>query len=121
MSGQSISDAIKRINQLNDWNGCIIVNIGSVDIMQYHKLIQIEYEFRKLIDMMLNKNITPILTTLAPLGNYMHYAEIPGILNRFNEFIINEGKKHNLVVIDIWRCLVNENYQIIYDCYQRFV
>lgn len=104
---------------MSDQRRSVILNIGSVDIMQGRQLIQIEHEFRELILTMQNKGINPILTTLAPLANYSHKNDVKRLLERFNEFIKREGKKRNLVVIDIWKCLVNEKRHVFFDCYQK--
>lgn len=97
----------------------VIVNIGSVNILQCRQLIQIEHEYRELIMTMLKKGIKPILTTLAPLANYSHNNEVKTTLERYNEFIKREGKRMDLVVIDIWQCLVNAKGHVLFDCYQK--
>ncbi|XP_073830380.1 oskar [Musca autumnalis] len=118
VSGQTIGAAIKRVVKLNDNGRSIIVNIGSVNIMQGRQLIQIEHDYRQLITIMLKKGIQPILTTLAPLANYTHNVEVKRTLERFNQFIKREGQRNNLIVIDIWKCLVNDKGAVRFDCYQ---
>ncbi|XP_004529163.1 maternal effect protein oskar isoform X2 [Ceratitis capitata] len=117
VSGQTICAAIRRVHQLDDQHRSIIVNIGSVDIMKGRSLVQIEHDFRELINVIFKKGFTPILTTLAPLANYAHDKQVKTKLERFNHFIKNEGKF--LVVMDIWACLVNEKGQILFDCFQN--
>ncbi|XP_061388098.1 maternal effect protein oskar [Musca vetustissima] len=119
VSGQTISAAIKRVLNLNDNGRSIIVNIGSVNIMQGRQLIQIQHEYRELLTIMLKKGIRPILTTLAPLANYTHDGEMKRTLERFNQFVKREGERNNLIVIDIWKCLVNEKGCARFDCYQN--
>lgn len=119
VSGQTVGASIKRVRDLSDNRRSIIVNIGSVDIMQGRQLIQIEHDFRELLLTMLKKGIRPILTTLAPLANYSHNHDIKRVLGRFNDFIKREGKQRNLIVIDIWKCLVNEKGHILFDCFQK--
>ncbi|XP_065354390.1 maternal effect protein oskar [Calliphora vicina] len=119
VSGQTIGAAIKRVRALNDSRRSIILNIGSVDLMQGRQLIQIEHDFRELILTMVKKGIKPILTTLAPLANYSHNNDAKRVLERLNEFIKREGQQRNLVVIDIWKCLVNEKGHVFFDCYQN--
>ncbi|XP_046805267.1 maternal effect protein oskar [Lucilia cuprina] len=119
VSGQTIGGAIKRIRALSDSRRSVIINIGSVDLMQGRQLIQIEHDFRELLLTMLKKGIKPILTTLAPLANYSHNCDLKRLLERFNEFIKREGQYRNLVVIDIWKCLVNEKGHVFFDCYQN--
>ncbi|XP_036337778.1 maternal effect protein oskar [Rhagoletis pomonella] len=117
VSGQTICGAIKRVRQLEDQCKSIIVNIGSVDIMKGRPLVQIEHDFRELINLMFKKGYTPILTTLAPLANFAHDKQVKTKLERFNQFIKKEGKF--LVVMDIWACLVNERSHILFDCFQN--
>ncbi|KAM7362286.1 oskar [Cochliomyia hominivorax] len=119
VSGQTISASIRRIRALADNRRSIILNIGSVDIMQGRQLIQIEHDFRELILTMLKKGIKPILTTLAPLANYSHNHDVKRMLERFNDFIKREGQQRHLIVIDIWKCLVNEKGHVFFDCYQN--
>lgn len=86
--------------------------------MQGQCLIKIEHDFRALIKCMMCKGLTPILTTLAPIANYIHNHEIRDIIMRFNEFIKRESYRCDLMFIDIWRCLVNDKLQTLFDCYQ---
>ncbi|XP_011211954.1 maternal effect protein oskar [Bactrocera dorsalis] len=117
VSGQTICGAIKRVRQLEDQCKSIIVNIGSVDIMKGRPLVQIEHDFRELINLMFKKGFTPILTTLAPLANFAHDEITKTKLERFNNFIKKEGEF--LLVMDIWACLVNERGHILFDCFQN--
>lgn len=119
VSGQTIGAAIKRVIGLQDNGRSIILNIGSVNIMQGRQLIQIEHEYRELLTIMLKKGIKPILTTLAPLANYTHDIEMKRTLERFNKFIKSEAERNNLIVIDIWKCLVNDKGAVRFDCYQK--
>ncbi|XP_053964128.1 maternal effect protein oskar [Anastrepha ludens] len=117
VSGQTIVGAIRRIKQLENQCKSIIVNIGSVDIMKGRPLVQIEHDFRELVNLLFKKGFTPILTTLAPLANFAHDKQVKFKLERFNQFIKKEAKF--LVVMDIWACLVNERGYILFDCFQN--
>ncbi|XP_014097070.1 maternal effect protein oskar isoform X3 [Bactrocera oleae] len=117
VSGQTICGAIRRVRQLEDQCKSVIVNIGSVDIMKGRPLVQIEHDFRELINLMFKKGFTPILTTLAPLANFAHDEITKTKLERFNNFIKKEGEF--LLVMDIWACLVNERGHILFDCFQN--
>ncbi|XP_011188082.1 maternal effect protein oskar [Zeugodacus cucurbitae] len=117
VSGQTICGAIRRVRQLEDQCKSVIVNIGSVDIMKGRSLVQIEHDFRELINLMFKKGFTPILTTLAPLANFAHDEHTKNKLERFNSFIKKEGKFS--LVMDIWSCLVNERGHILFDCFQN--
>lgn len=85
--------------------------------MKGRPLVQIEHDFRELINLMFKKGLTPILTTLAPLANFAHYEHTKTKLDRFNNFIKKEGEF--LLVMDIWACLVNERGHILFDCFQK--
>ncbi|KAI9579750.1 maternal effect protein oskar [Glossina fuscipes] len=120
VSGQTVSGAIKRLNRLNNFTDkSIIINIGSVDIMQGRNLIQIEHDLRELVVIMLKKKIKPILTTIAPLANYAHNNEVKMTLMRLNDYIKRLGRARQLMVIDIWKCLVNDKNLTLFDCYQN--
>eukprot|EP00099_Drosophila_melanogaster_P013482 NP_001303468.1 oskar, isoform D [Drosophila melanogaster] len=96
VSGLTINGARNRLKRVQLPEGTqIIVNIGSVDIMRGKPLVQIEHDFRLLIKEMHNMRLVPILTNLAPLGNYCHDK-----------------------VIDIHSCLINERGVVRFDCFQ---
>ncbi|XP_030374856.1 maternal effect protein oskar [Scaptodrosophila lebanonensis] len=118
VSGQTIKAARRRLRsvQLNE-NTQIIVNIGSVDIMKGKPLVQIEHDFRQLLNDMHKRRFVAVLTTLAPLANYCHDKGICEKVLRFNNFIRNEGRY--TTVIDIHQCLVNEKGIVRFDCYQN--
>lgn len=118
VSGQTIQAATKRIRRMFDFSEkSVIVNIGSVDIMKGKPLVQIEHDFRELIDTLIRKGFRPILTTLAPIANHSYDADMKARVERFNEFIKREGK--NLQVIDIFSQFVNVRNQTFFDCYQK--
>lgn len=114
VSGQTISSAIKRICQQRRINSRMIINIGSVDILQGKPLIQIQHDFLELLSVLRERGVCPIVTTLAPLALYNHEKSIKDRLERFNVFIKQRAPK----VIDIWSCVVNERGQTLFDCYQ---
>ncbi|XP_055851653.1 maternal effect protein oskar [Episyrphus balteatus] len=114
ISGQTISAATKRITQLRYVNNRMIINIGSVDILQGKPLVQIQHDFLELISVLAERGVVPIVTTLAPLALYGHEKSIKDRLERFNVFIKQRAPK----VIDIWSCVVNEKGQTLFDCFQ---
>lgn len=83
-------------------------------------LIDIKYDFLRLIDICERKGIRPILTTLAPLlkSDFMpHDPRIAQTLLVFNKFITDEFK-HKYQIINIWSCFTNEKGKTLTDCYQ---
>lgn len=117
VSGLTINGARNRLKRVQLPEGTqIIVNIGSVDIMRGKPLVQIEHDFRLLIKEMHNMRLVPILTNLAPLGNYCHDKVLCDKIYRFNKFIRSECC--HLKVIDIHSCLINERGVVRFDCFQ---
>ncbi|XP_055904005.1 maternal effect protein oskar isoform X2 [Eupeodes corollae] len=114
ISGQTISAATKRISQLSYVNKRMIINIGSVDILQGKPLVKIQHDFLELLSVLRERGVMPIVTTLAPLALFGHVKSIKDRLERFNVFIKQRAPK----VIDIWSCVVNEKSQTLFDCFQ---
>lgn len=115
VSGQTIKAAAKRISQQRFVNSRMIINIGSVDILQGKSLVQIQHDFLELLAVLREREIYPIVTTLAPLALYNHEKSVKDRLERFNVFIKQRAPK----VIDIWSCVVNQRGQTLFDCFQN--
>lgn len=116
ISGQTIADATKRVIEAPYINPRIIVNIGSVDILHEHDLMDIEHDFMNLMEAFHSRSIYPIITTLVPLANYGHRAKVKKNLEKFNDFL----RRHTCWnVIDLWPCMVNQYNQTLYECYQN--
>lgn len=115
VSGQTIKAAAKRLSEIS--NKTVIINIGSVDILHGQQLIDMQYDFKHLVQVCKKNNISLIITTLAPLGNRSHYPELRNRLEMFNKYLIdNYSRTHK--VIDISKCMIGTRGETIYDCYQ---
>lgn len=95
-------------------NNNIIVNIGSVDILHGHDLIDMESDFVDLMTVFARLRIQPIITTLAPLANGGHSPEMREKLEKFNDFL----KNNYWTCFDLFGCLVDSTNKTLYDCYQ---
>lgn len=115
-SGQTIKAAIKRICSGRKYiDKKIIINLGSVDLLHGHDLIDMQSDFCELIQVLENNNIEPIITTLAPIANFGYMPEQKRQFHRFNEFL----RTHFDNVIDLWQIFVkNTTGQTIFDLYK---
>lgn len=114
ISGQTISDAVARLKVTPYVNNNIIVNIGSVDILHGHDLIDMQSDFVDLMTVFAKLRIQPIITTLAPLANGGHSPEMKEKIDKFNEFL----KQNYWICFDLFDCLVDSSKRTLYDCYQ---
>lgn len=115
ISGQSISRAKKSI--LRIINGIhhygVIINLGSVDLVQGRELIDMMKDMHELCDVLVKNQIFPILTTLPPLANQMHNVALESKRKAFNAFIST-----NFDYIDIEVCFLSNYGRIFFDLYQ---
>lgn len=114
VSGQTINAARLLIEKSDTISDKLIINIGTVDLLHGHELIDMEYDFSRLYESLRSRNICPIITTLTPLANYGHVPEMRRKLMKFNEYLSN----NYCYTIDIWSCLVSNAGQTLYDCFQ---
>jgi hypothetical protein len=114
VSGQTIRSATKKLSQKRIRKN-VIINLGSVDILHGHTLLQIISDFRVLKEKLAHLGIhDPIVSTLAPLANHMHSQQTKQKVLDVNRFI--SGYFNN--VIDLYGVMVDETDKIIFSCYQ---
>lgn len=113
-SGQTIKKLTKRIQSHTHISENVLINIGSVDILQGRDLLDMQQDFFELIDELRYHNLYAVFTTVAPLANCFYQTEVKKKVARFNQFI----KKTTENVIDISGCFLNEKGKILYDFYQ---
>lgn len=115
VSGQSISRAIKNISRtINEiHHDRVIINLGSVDLLQGRELIDMMKDMHELCDMLCRKGIFPILTTIAPLANQMHNTILENKRKSFNTYIMAYFD-----YVDIERCFLSNYNRILFDLYQ---
>lgn len=116
VSGQTISDASLRVSTAESLAPYVIINIGSVDILNGKPLVRMESDAIRLTEAIRARNSIPIWTSLAPLGNYNHQPQIASKVKRFNEFLERTMSENHY--IDVSGRVKNTNGKTLYDCYQ---
>lgn len=120
VSGLSISAATKLV-ELSAYfkSQNLILNVGSVDILHGNSFRDMCIDFKRLINVCVQRNVSPIITTLAPLANRSHPSGIRDKLFEFNEHLLVEyGWQYP--IIDIWSQMVNSRCQIDFECFERW-
>lgn len=103
VSGQTIAEAARNIEGMAS-NQIIILNIGSADIAQGKELIDLIYEIVRLFKVCIDNEITPIVTTVAPLANY-RAGNRGEVTSGLNEFL--KRNPFNFPVIDLHDTFIN--------------
>lgn len=121
VSGLRISGATRRIMQMR--TPCdVIINVGSVDIAEGRQLIEMIEDFHRLLTACRMKDISPILTTLAPLPGHM-LGNKHETWRGFNDFIRLNLSEH-FSIIDIHKAMIRPDGVTDYNMYQaepRFI
>jgi OSK domain len=107
VSGLKIREAIEQVEACED-GITVIINVGSVDIIEGKELIQMIKDFDKLMAACGEKFITPIVTTLPPLPNYK-VNNRQKVLEGFNCFLRKERERYLFPLIDLNLCMTIKN------------
>lgn len=91
--------------------------MGSIDILHGRDLVDMRHQYVQLVNVCNQQNIELTITTLAPLANTMHSPDIRRKVSSFNHFLVKQFS-NNYKVIDIYRAMVGDRGQILFDCYQ---
>jgi OSK domain len=102
ISGLTIERAARMIPNLAP-KTVVLLNIGSVDIMQGKELIDLIYGMIHLLKTCERHKVTPILTTLPPLANY-RLGDRASVTDNFNLFIMKNP--FNYPVIELHKELL---------------
>jgi hypothetical protein len=114
VSGQTIHEATANLENFSE-NQVIIVNIGSIDIINGKELVDVILEIMRLLKLCQRKSIVPILTTLPPIAIY-GLDDRAEVLNHYNEFL--RQNPFNFPVIDLNRVFYNDNETLDCHCFQ---
>lgn len=107
ISGQTIRDAAERILTLPK-SGDLLINIGSVDLLQGHDLFTMIEDTFYLLECCQKQEIVPVLTTLAPIANRLHNETVTKQLLQYNSFL--QASKVN--VIDLYSQFVDQEESV---------
>lgn len=104
--GLTILAAIKLVEQAHHLERkTLVINIGSIDILNGEKLADMCWHFKRLIVACEKKRIRPVISTLAPLVNLEGSSELSQILHLFNNHLLDTYFA-NVKLIDIWSQMV---------------
>lgn len=118
VSGQTISSAAKQIELAHYYKAShLILNVGSVDILNGQSIADMCTDFDHLIRVCEQRGCVPIVTTLAPLANNNHSLVIHDKLNAFNFYLLNKYSV-NYPFIDIWQQFAMRNGHFCHDFYE---
>lgn len=95
----------------------VIINLGTMDIVEGHSLINLKYDFEKLVHACEVKGLEPIITTLAPLLCGSKAAERNQVLRAFNQHLYDRFHKE-YDIVDIWCRMADSKGHAIHACYQ---
>lgn len=115
VSGQTIEEATVEIEQMNP-NQLILLNIGSVDIIQGRELIELIISMMRLLRSCKMNDITPVLTTLVPIANH-RLNNRTKITNEFNDFLMKNP--FNYPFIDLHKAFIKSDGKMDANCYQQ--
>lgn len=114
VSGQTIQEATAGLENLRG-NQVIIVNIGSIDIINGKELVDVILEVMRFLKLCQKKSIVPILTTLPPLGMY-GVGNYSDVLQHYNDFL--RQNPFNFPVIDLNRAFYYDDGTLNDNCLQ---
>lgn len=94
----------------------VLINVGSIDILKGIELVEMCMKYEKLISVCQQRNIRPIITTLAPLAHVDSMNQLK--LMQFNNFLLDQYFLQYLI-IDIWSKMVTPCGYIKFDYYDE--
>lgn len=120
VSGQTIASAAKQIELAHYFKAShLILNVGSMDILNGQSLDDMCTDFDHLIRVCEQRGCVPIVTTLAPLANNHRSMNIHDKVLAFNFYLLNKYRMA-YPFIDIWQQFSMRNGQINSDFYETY-
>lgn len=116
ISGMTLREASRMVMTTHYLSKRLIVNIGSVDLMNGRDIMDMKFDFLGLMAAFEYRGIEPIITTLAPLANYCHMEDVRNNLLKFNHYLMSHKYRWN--VVDIHSTFVSNNGCTLFSCYQ---
>lgn len=120
--GLTIAGAIELVQSSVEFRtDRLLINVGSADIVAGANLVHMCQQLNELVCACKMRNLSPILTTLAPLvSNGKHSDRMDQKLMAFNSYI-NDEYMRRLPIIDIWSSMTSVCGQTIFNFYKRCV
>lgn len=120
VSGQTIASAAKQIELAHYFKAShLILNVGSVDILNGQSLDDMCADFDHLIRVCEQRGCVPIVATLAPLADGHRASVIHDKLMAFNFYLVNKYST-GYPFIDIWQQIAMRNGRICLGFYERY-
>lgn len=114
ISGLTLSEAAKRVEVAPFIAEHVLVNVGTVDLLHGRAMIDVIHDFNQLVARFRERNVEPIMTTLAPIANSGGRTPMAERLLKLNEYICRTCPR----TIDLWKHFVHANGTVRFECYQ---
>ncbi|XP_035894367.1 maternal effect protein oskar [Anopheles stephensi] len=114
ISGLTLSEAAKRVEVAPFIADHVLVNVGTVDLLHGRAMIDLIHDFDQLVARFRERNVEPIMTTLAPIANSGGRTPMAERLLKMNEYICRTCPR----TIDLWKHFVHANGTVRFECYQ---
>lgn len=114
ISGLTLSEAAARVQVAPYMADRVLINVGTVDLLHGRVMIDLIHDFELMMTRCRERNVEPIVTTLAPLANSGGRTEMAERLLKFNEYIRRTCPRY----IDLWKHFVHADGTMRIECYQ---
>uniref|UniRef100_A0A182VS14 OSK domain-containing protein n=1 Tax=Anopheles minimus TaxID=112268 RepID=A0A182VS14_9DIPT len=114
ISGLTLSEAAKRVEVAPFIADHVLVNVGTVDLLHGREMIDLIHDFDQLVARFRERNVEPIMTTLAPIANSGGRTPMAERLLKLNEYMCRTCPR----TIDLWKNFVHANGTVRFECYQ---
>ncbi|XP_052889017.1 maternal effect protein oskar [Anopheles moucheti] len=114
ISGLTLSEAATRVEVAPFIADHVLVNVGTVDLLHGREMIDLIHDFDQLVARFRERNVEPIMTTLAPIANSGGRTPMADRLLKLNEYICRTCPR----TIDLWKNFVHANGTVRFECYQ---
>lgn len=115
VSGLTIAEATRNIERIAH-NKIVLLNVGSIDIVHGKELVELIFAMMRLFRTCHMNNITPVITTLAPLANYQLGNRV-AVMRGFNDFLLKNP--FNFPVVELHKNFLTNDGSMDINCYQQ--
>ncbi|XP_050085124.1 uncharacterized protein LOC126570985 [Anopheles aquasalis] len=114
ISGLTLAEAARRVEAAPYIASQVLVNVGTVDLLHGRQMIDLIQDFDMLMDRFRERNVEPLMTTLAPIANTGGRSVMQERLCKFNEYIRSSCPNY----INLDRYFQNDDGSVRFECYQ---